>query len=279
MDRLRWVLLLIGGAIILAIYLWGRWRERDRLRRSWIYEDGDEGVASGSRSDRYGPHADPEDAELHELGRRMSVSSDDIDPALSVSMPAQTSTDASPARESPASADETPSVRRAPRRAPSPPLESASAARAPLEQKLVVVYVAAHSGSHFAGPDIVEATRVAGLEYGDMRIFHRYSESGDGRQMVFSVANMVKPGDFDLDNMDGFESPGLTMFLQLPGPDDPLQAVDAMLVCAEKLKQHLNGELRDASRSVLSQQTIGHLREEIQEYARRIGISNARGRT
>jgi hypothetical protein len=64
--------------------------------------------------------------------------------------------------------------------------------------KIVSLYLAARAGEQLHGPDIVVAAEKAGLVYGYMNVFHRLVEGHPERGPVFSVANIVKPGSFDM---------------------------------------------------------------------------------
>jgi len=85
----------------------------------------------------------------------------------------------------------------------------------------------------------------------------------------FSLANALKPGIFDLDDMTSFQTRGITLFMILPGPKEPLKSYKLMLDTAQHLASELNGQLVDNSRSVLTQQTIQHFSEQIQDFERR----------
>ena len=69
----------------------------------------------------------------------------------------------------------------------------------------------------------------------------------------------------------GFSSPGLALFLGLPGPGDPADAFDRMLEIARGLATRLGGDLRDDTRSTLTAQTIQAYRGRIAEFERRHG--------
>ena len=87
--------------------------------------------------------------------------------------------------------------------------------------------------------------------------------------MAIILVYAVKPGVFDLDDIDLFSTPAVSFFLGLPGPRHPKQAFDVMVAAARKLSQELNGELKDDQRSVLTAQTIEHYRQRIVEFERR----------
>lgn len=249
LDLLRWVLLIVGAVILIGIYAAGRRSlgARLRRRRAGRAELPEIEADTGAESLTV---ADPE---LAELGRSIRI--DERDDAGLDAEPAAPLTAERP-RPRPPQHDR--SVPEAEAHAPAPKVEP----------KIVVVYVVATTGSTYHGPDIFAAAAEAGLEYGDMRIFHHYV-SGDGEpQSVFSMASMVEPGWFDADEQDALQTPGLALFLQLPAPVDGVKAFETMVGTAQSIRRSLGGELRDASRSVMSHQTIAHLRDEISEYER-----------
>ena len=134
-------------------------------------------------------------------------------------------------------------------------------------EELLVLNVLAPRGTRFEGEGIVNALRGQGLRYGDMNIFHRVDPATKAK--LFSVANAVEPGTFDLADLDSLRSPGMSFFLQLPGPDDAIGAFEDMLEAARNVMMALGGELRDENMSVLSGQTVEHMRQRISDYSRR----------
>ena len=133
-------------------------------------------------------------------------------------------------------------------------------------EKVIVMHVTAKSGNRFRGPAIVDALAAESLEFGDFNIFHRRS----GGRSLYSVASMVEPGQFDMDSLESFTTPGLSMFLVLPGPDSPVATFTEMLSTARRLATTLGGEVLDESGSTLSRQAASHLREQIIDFAHRI---------
>ena len=73
----------------------------------------------------------------------------------------------------------------------------------------------------------------------------------------------VWPGTFSPDDMEFFLTPGVTLFLQLPGPVDGVEAFDDFVHTAERLAVELGGELRDEKRCVLTHQALMQVRESI----------------
>jgi cell division protein ZipA len=144
-----------------------------------------------------------------------------------------------------------------------------------LPTKIIQLNVVPHE-ELFYGDDIQSVAHEVGLEPGDMNVFHHFGDDPEQMQPVYSMASMVEPGTFPLDDMDGFSTPGVTLFTQLPGPKDGLTIFSDMLHAAEQLANLLNGELRDNTHSALTKQTIGHMREDIQEYHRQLQLARSK---
>ncbi|KHK65977.1 MULTISPECIES: cell division protein ZipA [Pseudomonas] len=136
-------------------------------------------------------------------------------------------------------------------------------------EEVLVISVICRDPSGFKGPALLQNILESGLRFGEMDIFHRHESMAGNGEVLFSMANAVKPGVFDLDDIDHFSTPAVSFFLGLPGPRHPKQAFDVMVAAARKLSQELNGELKDDQRSVLTAQTIEHYRQRIVEFERR----------
>ena len=134
--------------------------------------------------------------------------------------------------------------------------------------KIVTLYVAARAGQVLRGPDIVVAAEKAGLTYGHMNVFHRLVESHPERGPIFSVANIRKPGSFEMASIQSLETPAIAFFLTLPAPVSALDAWDAMLPAAQRMAELLDGVLLDESRNALGRQRIAGLRDELRAWDR-----------
>ena len=98
---------------------------------------------------------------------------------------------------------------------PAPRSEVGRRPPSPIE-RVVSLHVMAREGEQIAGEDLVVAAEKAGLEYGDMGIYHRLVEGRFDKGPLFSMASMVKPGSFDLSNIGALRTPGLTFFIAFP---------------------------------------------------------------
>jgi cell division protein ZipA len=139
-----------------------------------------------------------------------------------------------------------------------------------IDPEVFMLNVLARDREGFRGEDILHILLACDLRFGDMNFFHRHEfEAGRGA-IQFSVANMMKPGVFDIDRMGDFNTPGLVFFLTLPGPEDMMKAFDYMLETAQAVARNLDGDVLDESRSVLSKQSLEHCRQQIRDLERRL---------
>ncbi|MDP6374850.1 MAG: cell division protein ZipA [Pseudomonadales bacterium] len=133
-------------------------------------------------------------------------------------------------------------------------------------EELLIIHVLASDG-RFQGFELFEAMQGLGLRYGDMNIFHKIHPLS--KLTLYSVANAVEPGTFDLSDVDAFSTPGLTFIMQLPGPEEPANALEDMLHTTGELARRLEGTCKDENMSVLTGQTVEHYRQRIADFARR----------
>ena len=147
-----------------------------------------------------------------------------------------------------------------------------SAEGAAVQQKIVTLRVVARDKGAFPGDELILSLRGIGMQHGRFGIFHRYEGTADS-DVIFSVASLVEPGSFDLENIKGQKIPGISMFMVLPGPIDGAEAFDMMTTTARALSQSLNAELLDESGSTLSIQRERYLREEIIQFQHGIMVA------
>lgn len=142
--------------------------------------------------------------------------------------------------------------------------------------RIVTLYLAARAGEVLHGSDIVVACEKAGLSYGHMGIFHRLDDNHPERGPIFSLANLVKPGSFDMARLGEIRTPGVSLFMTLPGPLAALDAWETMLPAAQRMAELLDAVLLDEERNALGRQRIAHLREDMRNYDRKREAQNVR---
>lgn len=126
-------------------------------------------------------------------------------------------------------------------------------------KKIVTLFLHAKDGLQFDWHQIKDAANKAGLEYGDDHLFYRYRRLGSDKKVLFLVANMLKPGVFDVD----MRTSGLVFIMTLPGEMDALDLWDTLFPVAKRMEELLGGTLTDENHSTFSRQRIASMREEM----------------
>jgi cell division protein ZipA len=134
--------------------------------------------------------------------------------------------------------------------------------------KIVSLYVAARAGHTLRGEDIVVAAEKTGLTFGHMNVFHRLVENHPERGPIFSMANIMQPGSFDMAHIRELETPAIAFFLTLPAPLTALDAWEKLLPNVQRMAELLDGVVLDDGRNALGRQRIMHIREELRAYDR-----------
>jgi len=239
MDSLRWILLLIGLVILFVIYLSGR--KKNRMSRQ---------VADSVVFDEDAPEnldiqvfnkKEFDQIDFNALASGMSLKSESVDNTEVTDDSSVSSTSES----SPASSDQ----------------EN--------DDRLIVFYLVSKDHSMMKGKRLVEAMEIAGLRYGGMKIFHFHDPDSESKQILFSAANLTDPGWFDLIAIDSLETPGLSLFMQLPESGSTISRFDRFVSVIEQLKSSLSAVLKDRKHNTVSPQILSHMRENMIEYERK----------
>ncbi len=248
MEGLRWILLGVGVLLVVAIYLYGRARmpRRESLLDAARHIRFGKRAAPPPRAGNAAPQPSPPDDLNEQLAQLNSLLSDSASGRAPA--PASSRSRGDAARRGQSSRDEGDERR----------LRSN-------EEKVVAVHIAAPGGETFSGTDLLHAFDGRGYIFGEYDIFHSVH---DGRT-VFSVVNMVKPGWFDPESMDVFTTPGISLFLRLPGPLAANISLDILFAEADALASVLNGHLQDATHSTLTHQTRQSMREDVAAFMHR----------
>lgn len=233
MAELRWLLVIVGLAIIVAVYIYSRYRSHARNEKEFS---------------RKPPNGDP-------LANDKKAEATDI-PSLRVRFsPLKAEDQVLP--KSPASV--TISGRAEDFQADMPPerfLDDASKAKPP---KLVVLHVWARDGQYWQGAQLTEAAESANLKATDKNIFQYFHQNNETIPL-FHVANKTQPGTFEWDKMKQFKTQGLSLFMELPVFCSAVEAFSLMHACAERLADLLDGEILDKSYKPLAEQEIDEIR-------------------
>ena len=125
-------------------------------------------------------------------------------------------------------------------------------------KELVISHSIVAKGENFSGEKLFKAIETAGLIHGEMDIFHYPGDNKTETFALFSLANLVEPGTFNLSESAQFSTPGISLFMRLPCRIDNNDAYDKFIKVAIIIATELDGELCDETRSRLTQQTVTH---------------------
>ncbi|MDY2946807.1 cell division protein ZipA [Mannheimia varigena] len=124
------------------------------------------------------------------------------------------------------------------------------------ESPFVTLYVYAPQNEPFRGDYVVHYLEEVGLRFGEHQIFHRHQHIDDSLSpIIFSAANLMNPGTFDLHNITNFSTAGLVLFMQLPTEGNDIVNMKLLLSNAEHLASSLGGYLYDDAQQPFSEES------------------------
>lgn len=256
MDMLRWILLLLGAVVVAGIYLYTTQQRHHRgLRRQ-------KGAEPEIEIEGIELKAEKQDIHVHEMQDELmnldALLKDEADLKESPEQEAE----AEPEQEA------TRSKERKPRAAKKPPAKKPAVDA----EMFVILHVAAKMPDLFPGQAVLNALNESGLVFGELGIFHRHIELGGQDRILFSVASMVKPGTLVPADLEaGLEIPGLSLFMRLPSSIPGEELYRDLLDCTEQLARTLDGKILDENRSVLTQQAMQKVLEDIRLFELKTG--------
>jgi cell division protein ZipA len=233
-DTVRIILAVLGGIAIAGVYVWGRYKDKllDFLHRRGEYDElaYDEEESPDEPDTSY----DPMQLDDREAERLILPPIDDEDEVVP-----------------------------APARTPAPRASREQTRTASLGAPfLIQLSVVAGADDYFNGEDLRDALVELDLIYGDMGIYHRYDR--EYREPLFSIASLVEPGTFPIDDMEHFECPGIVLFFQPPQVSDPLAVFDDLVNTCHELAVRLNGIEWDENRQPLTDEKIDQMRQRLE---------------
>ncbi len=135
-----------------------------------------------------------------------------------------------------------------------PAIEPTEPTDKPTVPAVVALHIVAKKGE-FVGAELVKSANLAAMRYGEMGIFHFLGATSGA--ITFRMANMLEPGTFDLENLNGFTTPGVLLFMESEQQNELATSLDSMIKVAQSICEQLNGQLCDDHRRPME---IKHLK-------------------
>ncbi|GIU47833.1 cell division protein ZipA [Shewanella sairae] len=279
MENLQLVLLLIGAIAIIAVLVHGFWSIRKQQPKG--YKQGAMADISRERRDADGfdydgigevrvikansmdaaaiPEHEPKVSVAEEVDNSFELSQEPqakvsktrVEPSLSAEAPGSTNEEL-PLQASLFATEEQVEELAAAVVEPTPTQESVTKVTQEEEladpRDVLVLHVVAKDGEELNGAELLPCLLTLNFKFGEMNIFHRHEDNAGTGKVLFSMANMVKPGVFDPDSMEQFTTQGVVLFMTLPCHGDALMNFSIMLNSAHQIADDLDGVLLDGGR-------------------------------
>jgi cell division protein ZipA len=259
-TQLQWLLAGIGAVVVVLIYLWGiRFRIKEEIGKRRRRPER-EPVVFGEPPNQPDPLLNGHD--FGDLGR--------ITPDHHLADKVLVDVEIRPVESKNAAAPVKAEVKSAPVRAEPPAEARREACATEALSMTVVLTVMAPQGRPFEGPRIQAAAEELDLRLNADGLFERFPdrETASG-EPVFGVAHLRKPGAFELRALQDLSTPGLLLFMNLPGPLEGTEALDLLVISADHLARNLGGTICDERHNRLTNPMLLQLRGQIADLERR----------
>ena len=118
----------------------------------------------------------------------------------------------------------------------------------------VVLFIAAAEGGNLSGSTIKEVLPKYQLSFGEMDLFHYQIEDNGKPSKLFSIANGVSPWTLNPDDLEGSETPGLSVMMQLPSSIDDRDAIEILISTTQSIASDLGATLKNGNQQAFSKQ-------------------------
>lgn len=281
MDNLRIVLIIIASLVIIALLIHGFWI--NKKERSTIFEPANRNKVKTSVSRDI-----QDDGFLDGVGEVRVVSvkndSDEIEPKISnepLEVESSTAKISKPVQQD-LFVDDEPTIQ--------PQVTNLTQDKVDFEQSIkidehspvikqtepapqertqsaktdvLVLHVVGLNDEKIRGDLLLSSIIQSGFQFGEMQIFHRHLDPAGNGPVLFSLANMVKPGTLDPETMHEFMTQGISIFMMVPSYGNTAQNFKLMLQSAQRIADDVNGVVLDDEHHMLTPQKIDSYKTRI----------------
>lgn len=131
--------------------------------------------------------------------------------------------------------------------------------------ELIMMHVLAQSKTGFKQAEIMQILQQCDLRLNAGSIYERFEQANGQGAVQFRIANATKSGQFMM-NEDDDSLSGITLFMQLPEPEQAIEAFEVMVAVAQCVADNLHGTVKDELYSTMTEQTLQHCRQRIKDY-------------
>lgn len=257
------LLLLIIGLVFGGFILYNTFRPKERKRQSSSFEEFEQPTPKAAqRKERHDPLLDEYENDGLPLGKTVQSK-----PVLAEDVLLQPISHQEIAEPKPLPLFETEQVSHDDEplfESPKPVKKKVKQARK-VSSEVIVFSIIPKSGI-FTGSMLSAALKANQFHYGEHKIFHRHVDDDPKSPILFSIASLVEPGNFEYHQMFNKTYPGILMWMQLPVAQDAMQTFDKLLKTGRQLATFLKGDLCDSKRLVLTTEAIATLRERVHQF-------------
>ena len=266
-TQLQWLLAGIGAVVVILIYLWGirsHLKEEIGNRRHRLSK---EPVLGDTRASP----PDEEEVDGHDFGELGRITpkhplADKVLVDVEIRpINRQGSTTVVEAEAPTDDSEASPPTTLAP-----PPQESRQEPTAPPHSPKMTLVLTVMAPRHqlFHGPKIQVVAEALRFRLNSEGLYELFPETEAADVPILSLAHLRKPGSFEPQTLRELHTPGLLLFMKLPGPLEEMKALDLLVITADQLAQRLGGLICDEQRNRMTNQALARLRDEVAELER-----------
>lgn len=118
------------------------------------------------------------------------------------------------------------------------------------------------SHQEFSLNQVSQTLKSIGLSFSDKGTFVKKTN----QNITLQVANIMEPGLFPAEPVEGLTTPGVALITELPCAVVGSKAIDDLIMTARRISQRLNGRMYDMQRHLLRESDLQAMREAASEF-------------